>query len=349
MSRFQVIPFDADTAGRDSWAAFHVHRRAIKAEFDPDDPIWSDAECELEMRRANPLWEVRRWLAVDGPDVVGFAGAWFRRAGTPHSEDHARFLSCHGDVSAALRRKGIGTSLLRPVHALMHALDKSVLTLSADAEAGHAFLTHIGAAAKHSMVENRMQLAGLDWPCLRTWEDAAANLGLVFECYAGRVPRDVLVPLLPALTVLVADVPLGSLETPPIRFEIEAFDRWYETLDRTGGAHHFVLLREPGGAAVGMSDASWDSRSPKVIYQAFTAIAPPWRGRGLARAIKAALLRQIRAAHPGVEEMRTFNADSNGAILSVNRRLGFSAHRRHVDYQITRTELDAMLGAVGGG
>jgi RimJ/RimL family protein N-acetyltransferase len=338
MSRSEIIPFDADTASRDTWAALHVHRRAINAELRPDDPIWSDAECEIEMRRANPLWESRRWMAVDGPDVVGFAGVSFRRAGTPNADEYARFMSCYGDVSAAVRRKGIGTSLMRD-------LDKSVLTLSADTEAGHAFLTHIGAAAKHSMVENRMLLKDLDWPRLRTWEDAAAPLGLVFECYAGRVPRDVLVPLLPALTALVADVPLGSLETPPIRFEIESFDRWYENMDRTGGGHHVVLLRAPDGAVIGMSDASWDSRSPKVAYQAFTAIAPPWRGRGLARAIKAALLRQISAAHPGVEEMRTFNAESNAAILSVNKRLGFSARRRHVDYQISRAELDAMLPA----
>jgi RimJ/RimL family protein N-acetyltransferase len=119
-------------------------------------------------------------------------------------------------------------------------------------------------------------------------------------------------------------------------------------MDRIEGGHHLVLLREPGGAVIGMSEASWDSRSPKIVHQSFTAIARPWRGRGLARAIKAAMLRQIRASHPAAEEMRTFNAESNAAILSVNKRLGFSMRRRHVDYQIRRTELDAMLLAAGG-
>jgi GNAT superfamily N-acetyltransferase len=348
MSQFRIIPFDVDTASRDTWAAFHAHRRDIAAELHPDDPVWSDAESEHEMRRASPLWENRRWLAFDGENLVGSCGAGFRRAGTPNAEEYAPFLNGWGSVVADARRKGIGTLLLRQVYGLMRDMDKSVLTMSADTDAGHAFLTHIGAAAKHCMLESRTLFKDIDWPCLRTWEDAAGSLGLVFECYAGRVPRETMVSLLPVLTALVADVPLGALETPPIRFEIESVDRWYEGMNRAEGAHHLVLLREPGGAVAGMSEASWDSRSPKSVYQSFTAIARPWRGRGLARAIKAAILRQIRCSHPAVEEMRTFNAESNTAILSVNKRLGFSMRRRHVDYQITRKELDAKLPGGGG-
>jgi GNAT superfamily N-acetyltransferase len=341
MSRFKIIPFDVDAAAPDTWRAFHAYRRVIAADLDPDDPILSDSECEYQMRRANPLWDSRRWLAFDGKDVAGSAGASFRRAGTTNAEEHARFLNGYGSVSAEARRKGLGMLLLRRVHALMQAMDKSVLTLHAHSDAGHAFLTHVGATAKHHTVENRMLLKDVDWSCLRTSEGAAGDLGLAVECHAGRVPREVLIPLLPAFTALIADMPLGDLEMPPIRFEIESYDQWYESMDRSGGAHHLILHREPGGTVVGMSDAAWDSRNPKVVFQVFTAIAPSWRGRGLARTIKATLLRQIRSSHPSAEEMRTSNAESNAAILSVNQRLGFTVRRRHVDYQITRTELDA--------
>jgi GNAT superfamily N-acetyltransferase len=345
MSRFQISPFDVDTANAECWAAFHVVRRAIATELYPDEPIESDAECEYEMQRPNRLAEARRWLAFDGSDVVGAASAWLRRADAPNAADYARFLGCHGSVLAAARRKGIGTQLLRQVHALMHSLDKSILTMSAHTDGGHAFLTQAGATAKHSSVESRAVLADLDWPCLRAWEDAAADLGLAWECYAGRVPREALVQLLPALTPLVSDMPRGALEAPPIRLEIESYDQWYESLDRTEGAHYLVLLRAPDGAVVGMSEAAWDNQSPKIAYQAFTAVAKPWRGRGLARAAKAAILRQIRAAHPGAEEISTNNAESNTPILSINKRLGFGVRRRYVDYQITRAELDANLAA----
>jgi GNAT superfamily N-acetyltransferase len=348
MPRFQIIPFDVDTASSDEWMALHVHRRVIAADCHPDDPILSDAECEFEMRRADPLWDARHWLALDGADAVGFAGAWFRRAGTPYALEHARFLKCYGDVAATARRKGIGTLLLQPVHTLMRALDKSVLTLSAHTNAGHAFLTRMGAAAKHSTVECRALLGDLDWPRLHTWENVSGGLGLTFECYAGRVPREALAALLPAFTALLSDIPLGALDAPPIRLEIESYDQWYESMARSGGAHHLVLLREPGGRVVGMSDASWDSRSPRIAYQMYTVVARPWRGRGVGRALKAALLRQIRSATHEAQEVRTWNAESNAPILSVNKHLGFRVLRHHADYQITRAELDARLPAAGG-
>jgi GNAT superfamily N-acetyltransferase len=344
MPRFQIAPFDPCSADPDAWAAFHAHRCAIAAELHPDDPVMGDDECADEMRRANPLSECRRWLATDGADAVGFAVAWFRRAGAPNAADHARFLKCDGSVLASARRSGIGTLLLRQVHTLMHETGKSVLTLYGETDPGHAFLTHAGAAPKLSLVESRTLLAHLDWPRLRTWEDIAGSLGLAWECYAGRVPRETLAALLPAVNKLVSDIPLGTLDAAPVRLEMEFYDRRYACMARTGGMHHLVLLRAPDGAVVAMSEAAWDARCPKAVSQIFTAIARPWRGHGLARAVKAAILRQIRSANPDAQEVRTFNAECNAPILALNRRLGFIKHGRCVYYQITRAELDAKLG-----
>jgi GNAT superfamily N-acetyltransferase len=199
--------------------------------------------------------------------------------------------------------------LLREVHQLMHALDKTVLTMSAQTEPGHAFIKHVGAVEKHCTVEQRATFADLDWSRLRQWEDGATAQGLVWERYAGRVPRDVLVALLPVFTELFADVPLGGLETGPIRSEMNGYDLWYETLERIGGAHHLVLLRAPDGSIAGLSEAGWDIRAPSIVRQQLTAVARPWRGRGVGRALKAAMLRQVHETHPEATVIGTNNAE----------------------------------------
>jgi hypothetical protein len=117
-------------------------------------------------------------------------------------------------------------------------------------------------------------------------------------------------------------------------------------MDRTGGAHHLVLLRASDGAVAGVSDAAWDGW--KIANQVFTVVARPWRGRGVARALRATLMRQIRSSHPSVEEIRTSNTETDPAILAVNRRFGFSVLGRQAKYQITRAELDSKLGERGG-
>jgi GNAT superfamily N-acetyltransferase len=343
----RIAPFDPHTAGDELWAAFNETRRAIAHEFWPDEPILDDTETRREVQTNNPMVEFRRWVAMEGNEVAGSIRAAFRRPGTPHEKDYARFVWAGGGVRASSRRRRVGTLLLREVHQLMHALDKTVLTMSAQTEPGHAFIKHVGAVEKHCRVEQRAVFADLDWPRLRQWEDRATAQGLTWKRYAGRVPRDVLVALLPVFTALFADVPLGELETGPIRWEMNGYDLWYETLERVGGAHHLVLLCAPDGDVTGLSEAGWDMRAPGIVRQELTAVARPWRSRGVGRALKAAMLRQVHEMHPEATMIGTDNAEVNTPILSINARVGFQIAWRNVDYQMTRAALDSWAGASG--
>ena len=340
MAQIQIHAFDPQTASLDLWSSFHTCRRALAAELDADDPLLSDAETEIEMHRVDPLYDCRRWIVVAEGEVIGSARAAFRKPGAPNAAEHAPFLFASGGVRSEARRRGAGSLMLRQIHTLMHNLDKSVLTLAAHSEPGHAFLTKVGAVAKLSTVSSRALLSQLDWPLLREWKETASTWGLEWECYAGRAPRETLLALLPEFTALFADVPLGDLQIGPVQYEIEGYDRWYETLDRVGGAHHLMVLRKPDRSVAGLTEAMWDSRMPAVAYQHFTAVARPWRGRGLGKALKAAILRQVHESHPGAEIMRTANAETNAVMRAINAQAGFKPHRRFVEYQITRETLD---------
>jgi GNAT superfamily N-acetyltransferase len=335
-----IIEFDPDTASDELWAAFNTTRRAIAHEFWPEEPILDDVETRREVQTTNPMVEFRRWVAMEGAEVAGSIRAAFRRPGTPDEQDYARFLWAGGGVRARSRRRGIGTLLFRKVHQLMHLLDKTVLTMTSQTEPGHAFIKHVGAIEKHCTVEQRAIFADLNWRVLRQWEDRVIALELAWERFAGRVPRDVLVSLLPVFTELFADVPLGGLETGPIRWEMNGYDLWYETLERVGGAHHLILLRAPDGTVAGLSEAGWDLRAPNIVRQQLTAVARSWRGRGVGRALKAAMLRQVQEAHPEATVIGTNNAEVNAPILSINARVGFKVAWRNLDYQVTRDALD---------
>jgi GNAT superfamily N-acetyltransferase len=336
----RIIEFEPHAAGDALWQRFNETRRAIAHEFWPDEPILDDAETRREVLRTNALWEIRRWVAMEGEEVAGSCRITFRRPGTRNAQDHAPFLWAGGGVRASSRRRGVGTLLLREVLRVMHGLDKTVLTMSSLTESGHAFIRHVGGIEKHCAVEQRAVFAGLDWPRLREWEDAATAHGLTWERHAGRVPRDVLLALLPVFTELFVDVPLGGLERAPVRWEIDGYDQWYETQERVGGAHHLVVLRAPDGSVAGLSEAAWDARRPGIVHQQLTAVARSWRGRGVGRALKAAMLRQVHQAHPEAMLISTNNAEVNAPILSINARVGFKLAWRNVDYQVTRDALD---------
>lgn len=336
--------FDPDAATAAAWAQYHAFRRIRAEEDDPGEPMSSDADFEHDARRHRPLYEIHRLVAWRNDAVVGNVGFWLRRAGTPDYDTFAPFVYVWGGVMRPWRRQGIGTALLRAIHDFMRERGKSIATFGAHLPDSHAFLAAIGAVEKQRSVTNRLLLADVDWDEVARWQSNAAPPGsdLRWEIHAGRVPLDRLRALHAQLTALLADVPMGALERPPIRYEITNYLAWYEDMDRRGGEHILVLLMR-GDEVAGMSEASWDARTPERVHQELTAVARGWRGRGLAKALKAATLRLVRERHPEVRVMSTSNAEANAPILAINERLGFKEYRRDSSFQITRDALAAWL------
>jgi hypothetical protein len=154
----------------------------------------------------------------------------------------------------------------------------TMMTYEAD---GHAFLRRIGAQQKISNIENRLRYDRLDEARLATWEKAAmaSHQGLALAAYRGRVPLEVVEPLMPALSALHEDVPWGDLDHAPALLDISHYREWYRQLDRIGGAHHLVLLRKSDGQLVGVSEATWDPRIPRrlaALHGYPSSVAPRW-------------------------------------------------------------------------
>jgi len=340
----EIRCFDPNVATTSAWAEYHAFRRIRAEEDDPGEPVSSDADFEHDARRYRPLYEIHRLVAWRDDSIVGNVGFWLRREGTPDYGSFAPFVYVWGGVTQPWRRRGIGTDLLRAMLGFMRERGKTTATFGAHLPESHAFLTAIGAVEKQRSVTNRLALADVDWEEVAGWQNAATppGSGLWWEVHAGRVPLDRLTALHAQLTALLADVPMGSLERPPIRYEITNYVAWYEDMDRRGGEHILVLLMD-GAEVAGMSEASWDARTPDRVHQELTAVARHWRGKGLAKGLKAATLRLVRERHPEVRLMTTSNAEANAPILAINERLGFTEYRRDSSFQIGRDALGAWL------
>jgi len=340
----EIRPFDPDAASRDEWTEFHLHRRVRAEEDEPGEPILTDAEFEHDLRRRWPFSENRRLVAWGQGRIVGNITLNFRREDTPDYAAFAPFLQVWGGVRESWRRQGVATALLRPVLAFMQDRGKTTLTLSTHLPEGRGFLAAIGAVEKHRNVVNRLALAGLDWHALARWQQAAIppGSGLTWEIHAGRVPLARLAVLHPQFTTLLRDVPLAALDLPPPRYEMEGYIGWYEEMDRRGGEHFVVLLMD-GENVAGICEAHWSGRFPDRVYQELTGVARLWRGRGLAKGLKAAMLRLVHERRPEVRLMTTGNAEGNDAILSINRRLGFVEYRVDSSYQVGRDGLESWL------
>jgi GNAT superfamily N-acetyltransferase len=335
--------FSPKLATAEEWQAFHSYIRLRAAEEDPGEPILSDEVRQRDMRIDWPLFQAHRVLALIDGEIVGSLVMWTRRQGTPDYEAHARHISADAGVRKSRRRQGIGTTLLGELAAFMREHGPVTATLSARVGDGSAFLASIGAVEKHRMVENRLDLSRVDRRMLQVWEARGDQAeGLTWEIHAGRVPIDRYQALIPQLTVMLNSMPLGDLEIPPLRFNLAQIKAWYADMDARGGDHTMVLLNA-GTEVVAVSEAAWALEFPDRVFQNLTAVAPAWRGRGLAKAVKARLLRAVCERRPGVRLAVTSNANVNAAMLAINAQLGFVRHRDIRTFQIDRDAIEATL------
>ncbi|MHA2365813.1 MAG: GNAT family N-acetyltransferase, partial [Candidatus Hodarchaeales archaeon] len=77
--------------------------------------------------------------------------------------------------------------------------------------------------------------------------------------------------------------------------------------------------------------------------QDLTGVKQEYRGRGLGKWLKSALLLRIRNEFPKVNIVTTGNATSNAPMLSINERLGFKKYKESVNAQITTEQLKKYL------
>lgn len=337
--------FEPDTATAADWRAFHAFRRECAAEDYPGRQIAPDEAAERDLRTADPMWHSRSLVAVARDQVVGRLQLWWRREGSPDHGQYAGYLMAGGGVRRDWRRRGVATALARELLAFMQDQGSHIVSFRVpNPDSGAGFLARIGARETYRDIDNRLPLADAPWPDIEHW--AQAPEGMRWEVHAGRVPMDRLRALAPAIDAMLADVPRGQGDHPPIAFEADGYDAVYVRMDARQGLHFFVVLHA-GGQVAAVSEATWFDDAPEAANQLFTGVAGDFRGRGLGVAVKSRMLQLVRDKAPGALAVLTNNSVDNTAMLRINARLGFQAARQSAVFQLRRDALAQHLRATG--
>lgn len=343
----QFIPAAVDprSAGPDFWERFHALRRVRQAELRPDDPIEPDERVEANLKRENPFdfhhtYEISR----EGVMVSWLQGETVKPA-NPEFATNKHLFWAGAYVRPEARRQGVARLWLPVIAELMDRHGCTVLGIETEDETGHAFLEWLGARRKLVNVESRLRLADVDWSMLERWsaEGAGRSPHTRLEIYDGGPPEAMWADFAPQFTEMFNTMPLEDLDLGDIIITPERLRDWAERRQMSGEILYTVLTREPDGAMSAVTEITWAPYRPRIVHQEFTGVRADARGRGLGKWVKAAMLLHLRDLHPDLEWVVTDNAHSNGPMLKINRTMGFKPYREHVEYQMTRAELEARI------
>jgi mycothiol synthase len=277
---------------------------------------WSVIEPEaIEHSRATmPMF--RDWLALLDDEPVG-AGSCSLNLGM--EEDTAAFAV--GCVLPQARGHGVGTAIYGQVSAHARKLGKSELMTWGyeDDVGGVAF------AERHGFVvvkRNRGLRLVLDG-CPRPTADLPDGVTITTLADSPELARGVwetaseAMPDIPYYTVPMSAGPLEKFAARSFagpKYIPEAM---------------FIAVRDD--EVVGYAQLAWMSRAAGIADHAMLAVRRAWRGRGIAKALKA---RQITwALDNGLTELRTGNDERNASARAVNANFAYTPLPEQIGYR----------------
>jgi GNAT superfamily N-acetyltransferase len=265
--------------------------------------LLSEASFRHTLATSPPRARERRWIAVDGGEVVGAAG------GQLHVYAESAGAAFVGTTVRVDRRgRGLGGDLFE--RALSHVRDFGAnrVIVESGTEEGRRFLERRGFTRTHTRRYSRVDPREVDFSGLGELRAQKEAEGFTAVPFASLTPDEVYA----VDRETTQDLPLDVPHEMPL-------DEWL-----TQYWLHPQLTREGSFAVL------HDGRPVTIAYvladgnramNEMTGTLRTFRGRGLARLAKLATLEW--AARNGIVSVVTENDETNAPMLAVNTRLGY--------------------------
>lgn len=335
-------------ASREEWERFHAYRRKRHMQRRPEDPIYPDDLTEKSMKRDDPYGESVYFYVQERDQFISLFFGGTMKPAAPGYDNNKHLLWASGSVLPEYRRQGIGTVWMSKILELFDRWPETkILTADTEEEDGHAFLQWVGADSKWTGAENRLKWSEIDWDMVETWVEEGPKRaeGAKLELYENRLPEELWEQYLPIYTTLSNLAPREDLDMGDWVSTPETWREMYSKADERGAVHHTMIIREPNGDISGLTEVWFNQVRETLLHQDLTGVDPKYRGRGLGKWLKAAMLQHARENYPKLDWVVTGNANSNGPMLSINHRLGFKEYRASTSYQIEKDRLREKIGA----
>ncbi len=251
---------------------------------------------------------------------------------------------CWSEISVLFefRRMGLGKKLLEHVLRVAKRENRTILIFGTSERipSGAAFAEKIGAKRGIENHTNRVLLEKLDRAMLQSWIANAPNDEFELVFYTGDYPEDELEKFCELFDVMNT-APRGELEINDDKTTVEKLLQWQHQRKAGGWQRCLAVVKEHStGHFAGFSETGWQPNRPHILGQWGTGVNPVYRGKGLGKWLKAAMLEKVLAERPEINQIRTGNADSNGPMLKINHAMGFKPFIAHTDWQL---EVDAAI------
>jgi GNAT superfamily N-acetyltransferase len=313
-------------------AWLRAYNTALTADL-PDDPPWGLDRLREYLAVTMPGERRLTWLAEDEGEILGY-GRLLMLEGLGVMELY---------VIPAARRRGVGRTLIAAIAG--RALSEGFTSLAVEVIGGTAaveFYPALGFSHVYTEMRSILGLTTVDWNHVRHMAEGVVS-GYRVEYFPNDLPDDILASYAQAKQVRRMDVP-GDVDLRPSSYDAERLRASLTCLrDRGLRPYIVVAIHERTGTVAGLTELVVPAQHPTRADQYDTTIVREHDGYGLARAIKARMLLELRDAESQVCEVQTWHAVERAQLHQVNKELGFRPDREWLEYEVDPGDLAERL------
>lgn len=245
-------------------------------------------------------------------------------------------------VDEARLRRGVGSALLREIVADVRAEGRAKLAHEQVrfGTAGEHWARAVGLVNTQRNHWQMLYVTELD-PAI--WE-APVPAGFRLAQWSDAAPEELVVEFARARNA-IGDRPTGESSLEDSEWTVERVRQHEADIRETGDDLRFVVaIHEESGDVAAVTGMRVDPGRVDICWQRDTAVVREFRGLGLGRAIKAAMMRWLLEDIPALERVVTNTASDNAYMIRVNEQLGYTHYADIGVFEATVEQVGAALG-----
>ena len=325
--KYEIRQFDLKNASDEEWEMFYNFCVQTTKEIFPDTPTGDIASVKANMIRKLMFSDVKAYLAVttDEPvKVIGWIRLTFLKEDAPSFPGNEDVCQMHLTIHKDYRMEGIAQKLVKLAYKHAVEYNRTKISGSLISEASRRFLQRVGGQAALAYRVNQLVMKDVDWDLIESWvtEGSQRSPDLRMDFYLS-IPDSILDEYCNVYTEVLNQAPRDEISLGDEVFTPTKWKKEEEQAKESGRTWISAVAITEDGKIAGLTDVGYEPSKPTIVYQFLTGVQENFRGRGLGKWLKAAMLQKIRDEYPDVEVLTTSNATSNEPMLAINQKMGF--------------------------
>lgn len=341
---YEIRALNVKAASATEYFALNKIINTVRYERQPDDPPIPLEETTNQMKNLPTFVDMKMWCVWNEENSEMVAQG---NVGLMHTDENKHLAQFDIMVHPDFRRQGLGKQLLGLIVEAAQADNRRLLLTNTNDRipAGEAFMQRLEGKPGLEGHVNQLKIADLDYNLIREWLEQGQKNVAEFELgiWEGDYPDEQLNEIVKLLD-LTNQQPLGDLAIEDMHITPEQL-REMQKMDKARGNQRCTVYvhEKASGKFAGYTETVWNPNRPEILHQDMTGVFPQYRGKGLGRWLKAAMLDLMLKLHPEIKFVRTTNADTNAAMLRINNQLGFKPYMTSILWQMEISQVLVYL------